>query len=110
MNSTPLHNLIENKGFDQYQEGLKSRFKAYNLKYNLVYCEPTNKTAMYLDFESDKQVGRVTVWVSGECDMEVLDIISGERVFDEVHQFKTEEEFFDIYPKLVIYMREAANA
>jgi hypothetical protein len=110
MNSMPLQNLIENKGFDQYQEGLKSRFKAYQLEYKLVYCEPTNKTAMYMDFENEKQLGRITVWVSGECDMEVLDKATGERVFGEVHQYNSEEEFFEGYPRLVVYMHEAANA
>ena len=106
----PLHNLIENKGFDLYQKGLESRFKAYQLEYKLVYCEPTKKTAMYMDFESEMQLGRITVWVSGECDMEVLDKTTGERVFDEVHHFKSEKEFFEEYPRLVVYMREATNA
>ena len=109
MNSTPLLDLIENKGFEQYQEGLESQFKAYKLEYKLVYCEFTNKTAMYMDFESEIQIGRITIWVSGECDMEVLDKSTGKRIFDEVHLFKSEQEFFEGYPRLVVYMREATK-
>jgi len=110
MISSPLKELIENRGFDQYQSGLEARFKAYRLEYKLVYCEPTNKSAMYLDFESEKQLGRVTVWVSGECDMEVLDKKNGDQVFIENHLYKSEEEFFEGYPKLVVFMRESLNA
>ena len=110
MNSKPLKDLIENKGFDQYQSGLESRFKAYQLKYRLVYCEPTDKSAMYLDFESETQLGRITVWVSGDCNMEVIDKSSGDQVFGETCHFRSEEEFFEGYPKLVIFMRESINA
>ncbi len=109
MTSNPLHNLIGNKGFDQYQIGLKSRFMVYQLKYKLVYCEPTDKSAMFLEFESDSQIGRITVWVSGECEMEVIDIDSGEISFNETHHFKSEEEFFNTYPKLVLFMRDSTN-
>lgn len=110
MNSNPLKDLIEDRGFDKYQSGLESRFTAYQLDYKLVYCEPTNESAMYLDFESKSQLGRITVWVSGECDMEVLDKSSGEQVFCETHLYKSEEEFFEGYPKLVNFMRESVNA
>ena len=110
MDSNPLKNLIVNRGFDAYQSGLQSRFNAHRLEYELVYCQPTNKSAMYLDFESKTQLGRITVWVSGECEMEVLDKSNGESVFIESHHYKSEEEFFEGYPKLVVFMRESTNA
>ena len=110
MNIYPLRELIENRGFDKYQSGLASRFMTYKLEYKLVYCEPTSKSAMYLDFESPTQLGRVTVWVSGECDMAVMNKNNGERVFGKTYHFNTEKEFFEGYPKLVLFMREHVNA
>jgi len=109
MTSNPLHNLIENKGFDRYQIDLESRFMAYQLKYKLVYCEHTDKSAMFLEFESDSQVGRITVWFSGECEMEVINKDNGEIAFNETHYFKSEEEFFSMYPKLVLFMRDSVS-
>ncbi len=110
MSNRPLEELIENRAFDRYQPGLKSRFAAYRLRYELVYCEPTNKSAMYLSFESENQLGRVTVWVSGECEMEVLEKASGHQVYSETMQFNSEEEFFEEYPKLVLFMRDSINS
>lgn len=39
--------------------------------------------------------------------MEVIDIDSSEYVFREHHQFNNEMEFHRIFPKLVVYMRDA---
>jgi hypothetical protein len=74
MSNEPLKNLISGRGFDRFQPGLESRFAAYRLQYVLTYCEPSDNSAMRLDFETTKLLGRVTVWESGECDMEAIDI------------------------------------
>lgn len=107
MSSKPLANLISGRNFDQFQPGLESRFAAYQLQYALTYCETTNNPAMCLDFENSKYLGRVTVWESGHCDMEVIDIGSGKNVFLEHHQFSDELEFHKTYSKLVVFMRDA---
>jgi hypothetical protein len=107
MSSKPLKNLISGGGFNRFQPGLESRFGAYRLRYVLTYCEPTDNSAMRLDFETMKLLGRVTVWESGECDMEIVNIDSGEYVFREHHQFNNEMEFHRTFPRFVIYMRDA---
>ncbi|MHC5728836.1 MAG: immunity protein TriTu family protein [Nostoc sp.] len=107
MSSKPLTNLISGRNFDRFQPGLESRFAAYRLEYVLIYCEISDNPAMRLDFETSKLLGRVTVWESGDCDMEVIDIASGEYVFLEHHQFSNELEFHKTYPKLVVFMRDA---
>jgi hypothetical protein len=43
---------------------------------------------MRLNFETMKLLGRVTVWESGHCDMEVINVESGDYVFYEHHQFR----------------------
>ena len=107
MSNEPLKNLISGRGFDRFQPGLESRFAAYRLQYVLTYCEPSDNSAMRLDFETTKLLGRVTVWESGECDMEAIDIESGDYVFREHHQCSNEMEFHRTFPKLVVYVRDA---
>ncbi|WP_442937479.1 MULTISPECIES: immunity protein TriTu family protein [unclassified Nostoc] len=40
---------------------------------------------MRLDFESSLHLGRVTVWESGACEMDILEISTGNNVFYESH-------------------------
>lgn len=103
----PLSALIRQRGFDRYQVGLRARFAAYRLRYQLTYCEPADDAAMRLEFESALHLGRVTAWESGNCDLEVIEIESGETVLWEHHQFTSEPEFFDTYPRVVLFMRNA---
>lgn len=108
MTRSPLKELIANRGFDDYQSGLKSRFLAFGLDYTLVYCEPTDKLAMYLEFESPTQLGRVTAWISGECEMEVVDKQTGQTVFQESLRCESERDFHSSFPQMVIFMRDSA--
>ncbi|MGI4789784.1 MAG: immunity protein TriTu family protein [Janthinobacterium lividum] len=107
MGNGPLAKLISGRGFDQFQGGLRSRFGTYGLWYKLTYCEPTDNSAMRLDFESRIHIERVTVWESGECDLEVLEIANGATVFAEHHKVENEQEFHRVYPHLTEYMRDA---
>jgi hypothetical protein len=61
---------------------------------------------MRIDFETMRLLGRVTVWESGHCEMEVIEIGSGEYIFHEHHQFSNELEFHRTFPKIVVYMRD----
>jgi hypothetical protein len=107
MSNEPLKKLISGRGFDRSQPGLESRFAAYRLQYVLTYCEPSDNSAMCLDFETKKLMGRVTVWESGDCEMEAIDIESGKHAFYEHHQCNNEMEFHRTLAKLVVYMRDA---
>ena len=107
LNDKPLASLISDKGFNQYQRGLRSRFRAYGLIYELTYCEVSDDSAMRLDFESLFHIGRVTVWESGKCDLEILKVPGGSTVFSEHHRLQSENEFHQIYPRLTEYMRDA---
>lgn len=107
MSINPLTKLISERGFDRFQPGLMSRFAAYQLKYTLTYCQPSDNSAMCLDFESLLHLGRVTVWESGACVIEIIEISTSNNVFLETHQFNNEKEFFQVLPKLVIFMRDA---
>ena len=109
MTDYPLSHLITKRGFDQFQDGLRSRFRAYRFEYKLTYCEPTDNPAMRLDFESTLHLGRATVWASGACDLEAVDIVTGAIAFSEHHQITNEREFHKVYSRLVQFMLNATN-
>jgi hypothetical protein len=48
----------------------------------------TNKPSAFADFDTDLRIGRISVWVSGESDFEVLRRSDGKHVF-----FRHEESF-----------------
>ena len=62
---------------------------------------------MRLDFTSRLHVGRVTVWEAGECELEVLEAVSGKAVLSEHYRLESERDFHDVYPRLTEYMRDA---
>lgn len=98
--------LISGRGFDRFQSGLVARFEAAGINYSVTYGQPTSKSAMWLDFETEDAIGRVTLWESGECDMEVLDATTGGDLLREHYEFMTTREFFDTYPKVPLLLRK----
>ena len=106
MKSYPLSELIHNRKFDHYQDGLESRFAAYKFKYQLTYCEPTDNCAMFLDFEYKNQEGRMTVWETGTCYLEVLDSKTGKAVVDKHYQLNDEKEFHSLSAEFFLYFRD----
>ena len=106
MNENPLTELISRRGFDRYQPDLISRFRAYGISYELTYGRSTEKSAMWLDFEDHIHDARITVWESGECELEVLETATGTIVKQEHHQLKNETEFHRLVTRLVLFMKE----
>ena len=41
----------------------------------------TDKNGTRADFDTDSQIGRITLWETGECDMEILDVETGDTVY-----------------------------
>jgi hypothetical protein len=109
MASNPLEELIERRSFDDFQDGLRVRFLSFGLGYELTYCEPSDNSAMRLDFTSETHIGRVTAWVSGACDLEVIDSRDGHQVMWEHHDVATDAEFHLVYAKVPMLMRDLRN-
>ncbi len=49
--------------------------------------QQTNKPSAYAQVETLSQLARVTVWSSGECDLEALDIKTGAQLVNAHHVF-----------------------
>jgi hypothetical protein len=109
MQTYPLSNFIRNRLFDRYQDGLESRFAAYKFKYQLTYCEPSNNSAMNLDFEYKKPAGRMTVWESGECDLEVMEMETNKSILWKHYQLSDEKAFHELLANFFLYFRDGKN-
>jgi hypothetical protein len=102
----PLHQLIVNRRFEQFQPGLQARFKAHRVSYSYQYCEPIDNPALVLDFETPELIGRLTAWVSGFCDTEVLEISSQKTVFYKHYELHTENEFHEKLAELFLFLKD----
>lgn len=65
--SQSLHQLISERGFDQYRDGLEARFRAHNVSFSIHYSEGTSDPTLLVRLESDDRLGEVCVWESGNC-------------------------------------------
>jgi hypothetical protein len=109
MQSYPLTNLIRNRSFDRYQDGLESRFAAYRFDYKLSYGELSDNSAMLLDFEYKKLIGRMTVWESGECYLEVLEIETSKSILSRHYQLSDERSFHQLLADFFLYFRDGKD-
>ncbi len=109
MQSYPLTNLIRNRSFNRYQDGLESRFAAYKFDYELTYCETTDNSAMRLDFEHKNLTGRMTVWESGGCYLEVLEIETDKSILSRHYQLNDERSFHQLLADFFLYFRDGKD-
>jgi len=83
----PFTELVSQRGFERYQDALIARWKAHRINCSLTYGLLGSNPAMHMDFETDQAVGQVSLWESGECDLEVIDAESGCHLLLEHHDF-----------------------
>lgn len=103
----PLAAWIAEKGFDRYQPGLRRRFRAYRLDYWYRYAEFEGEPALNIEFESVVHRGRVVARASGACNLRIWDRTTGKSVFTEECQLASERDFFETYPQVPVFMRDA---
>lgn len=107
MLTKPLTNLISQRGFERYKEGLHARFAAYRFSYSHDYYNATENASLHLNVKSQKYLGQVVVWESGDCELKAVDATSGEIVFFEHYRFNNEDDFHSTFAKLIIFMRDS---
>ena len=78
-----LDALITGRQFDQLLPELSARFRRLDIDLECTYCKPTNNPALCLDLENATHVGRLTLWTSGACEVEVIRIADGVQVMGE---------------------------
>jgi len=91
--------LISGRYFSEaYDNGLTSRFNSRRLKHSLVYREDSSNPSFRMDLENSEYMYRLTLWESGNCHIEAVNIRTGEYVVEKDYQFSSPKEFFTEYP------------
>jgi hypothetical protein len=70
----------------------------------------TDKPSCYADLASRCRYGRIIVWVSGECEIVVLDIESGDQVHCEHRDLESEADLDQAFRALVDVIANVDNA
>jgi hypothetical protein len=66
----------------------ESQLKAACISFEIVYPFPDfdiDKYSIYVDIDTDTTIARITIWETGECDLEALEVESAERLFPYQH-------------------------
>ena len=61
---------------------------------------------MWIDFEDDTQMGRMTVWESGFCDIEVYDIETAKLLLWKHSELRNESDFHQRLADFFLYFRD----
>ncbi len=95
MNRYIFSKLISGREFDDFINSKTEFFHNLEIEFSYKYCVPTDNSALVLDFDTTKYIARITVWESGECDIEALYTSKEGQVLDEHYEFTSVEDFYD---------------
>lgn len=69
----------------------------------------TDKNSMYVDIDMEKHIGRITLWETGECDQQIINVDSEETVIYKIDSFESVSEmeegiakFIDLYRRIEV--------
>jgi hypothetical protein len=60
-----------------------------------------DKASVWLDIDSQKRLGRLTFWSTGEAVLSIADIQSGESIAEEQRQINSPVELEDVVQSLI---------
>jgi hypothetical protein len=90
---------------DQWVTVHERELEAQGLSVALSQSGPDRpKTAAWLDVDSDIRIGRLTVWESGEANLAVADISTGQIVADEHRQIDTSFGLDEALQSLIVFV------
>ena len=104
MNRNIFKRLISGREFDIYLNENLECFANIGINFSYKYCEPTDNPALVLDFENNRYMARITVWESGECDMEALYTSKEGQALDEHYEFTSVQDFYYKISDLVSFL------
>lgn len=85
------------KEITTWLEANKERIRACSCKATLIVSEINiDKSAVYVDVDTNYCLARMTIWNSGECDNEALDAKTGNRLFYEHLYFRSYTELLEM--------------
>ena len=71
------------EAFENWLNNNSSIFTSHGYEFELTKS-PTDidNTSVRLELDSDRYIGRITVWESGDCQLEIIDVESENSVMD----------------------------
>ncbi len=104
MTGNTFHRLITGREFESYLADNEGYFEKVGIEFSHKYCEPTDNSALVIDFDTKKYIARITVWESGECDIEALYSTKEGQALNEHYEFKVVDDFYNKISELVRFL------
>lgn len=58
-----------------------------------------------VDFDNDKYLSRITVWSTGECKLEAIDIETEDTILDRFFVLESDNDFDDCFSELFVKIK-----
>ena len=81
--------------FERHETVLKERGVEFSLS------DPSIQDGQWVDMDAMGHIGRITLWGSGECDLEVLERKSGDRLLWENTVLRNLEEMESAFQRFI---------
>jgi hypothetical protein len=101
--SQSLKQLISERGFDSFRDGLEARFRAHRLSFRIHYSEGSPLPSLLVRLENAERLGEVCVWESGQCDITAGSLDSSEAR-DKHIVLETADGFHEQLAALFLYV------
>ena len=91
---TTLHQLISEKKFEEFRDGLEAHFRANHLTFSVTYSEGSLNPSLYVRLEGAERLGDICAWEGGDCDLDVVVVSDGQMKSKHI-KLASAEEFHD---------------
>jgi len=102
---TIFTDLISGHDFDRQLDHYFDNLSSSDVDYLYAYSKPGDNPCLIIDFDNCIQVSRITLWESGECDIEAIALTGSTKIIGETSELKTIGEFEDKLLSLIEYMK-----
>jgi hypothetical protein len=107
MNAGPLAHLISGRGLEAWREALQGEAAAGGIAIEITYGEPTDNPGVRVDLSSSRHLARVTVWESGACEVEALEVSNGRAALGAHRELTSEHGVRDECLAVIAFMTKA---
>jgi hypothetical protein len=85
--------------FRYWFERNEVRLRAKGVEFSI--SDPGIRDNQWVDMDSKGYIARITLWIGGECDMEVIERKSGDRILWENTVLRNLEEMEDTFQRFI---------
>jgi hypothetical protein len=94
MNQT-LFELIGNRGFEPFRQGLEARFCANRLKYEISYGNTQPNSSLRVRLESKDRIAEICAWELGDCEMSIAELDAPQSLKTMHRRLFTSQDFHE---------------